>query len=184
MIWFILVSLRLIYTAGHTSLPSTNGHSSHPQHILPPESLHAQSSTHPPIKSHDDPPVHWGHAHGENVDNLVNVQKEGVTTRDDGLIIPNGYGTLHLKNGMGLQGVFENGYIKGKGKIITKAGKLKYEGQIENDLPNGEGIQYLENGGKFKGKFIKGEFVLGEIVDKDDHLLFKGIWSVDSEDFL
>ena len=80
-----------------------------------------------------------------------------------------GEGELNIKKGRGgfifknqeikncyWVGYWENNKREKYGKFFNDKGKLIYEGDYKNDLKNGEGIYYYNNGDKYEGEWING----------------------------
>jgi len=60
-------------------------------------------------------------------------------------------------------------------KLYNKNGKLVYEGDCLNGIPNGHGIEYLLNGNKYEGDFKMGiKEGKGKIFDKSGRKIYEG----------
>ena len=53
--------------------------------------------------------------------------------------------------------------------------KIKYQGELLNEIPHGEGIAFFENGNKkFEGTFVNGTFTYGKIYFHNGSLKYEG----------
>ena len=50
-----------------------------------------------------------------------------------------------------MEGIWKNGKLNGKGKIIKAHGKFKYEGYFVDSMQHGYGVSELPNGTKYSG---------------------------------
>jgi len=86
-----------------------------------------------------------------------------------------GKGYLIQKDGIKIIGDWQNDGIVGKGKITYPkkdpvwGGESVYEGEIKDNLPNGEGILYIYNPNYKNKTTLKGNFINGKINGKGEY---------------
>jgi len=102
---------------------------------------------------------------------------------------PSGYGTMIYSNGEKYAGQFKNGRYEGLGIVynadssvkkrgIWKNGKLKFPGDCKGDCLNGYGTITYENGEKYEGQFVDGQYCgIGMLYDADGSIKQKGYWA-------
>jgi len=76
-------------------------------------------------------------------------------------------------NGKYYLGQFKNGSLNGKGKIYDKNDKLIYEGDFNNDNPEGNGQLFFDNG-YFIGQFENGNIFHGKITNSEKNMILEG----------
>ncbi|KAL0244412.1 hypothetical protein GEMRC1_008496 [Eukaryota sp. GEM-RC1] len=70
--------------------------------------------------------------------------------------VMNGHGQMVFKTGKKLEGHFNGPFVEGTGSIVWPNGD-HYFGQLKDNVPHGDGIKTLANGGKIEGKFVLGK---------------------------
>lgn len=68
-----------------------------------------------------------------------------------------GQGRLIDSSGVVYQGIFKGKYIVQEGTILSKEGDQVYLGELQNNLPHGNGKETWSNGSVFTGNFRKGQ---------------------------
>lgn len=85
-----------------------------------------------------------------------------------------GKGKLELSNGESYEGYFKMDNMDGFGKYITEP--LTYEGNWQNGLQNGKGVETWQDGSTFKGEFKNGVKHGKGIYEWDDGAKYDGQW--------
>ena len=98
---------------------------------------------------------------------------------DEGL--PNGQGEADYGSGVVYTGEFKDGKRQGKGKIIlhhtTEATWYDaYEGDWENDFPNGKGYLNISAGGSYEGEFKNGLYDGNGVFEDDNDNKYEITW--------
>ena len=96
----------------------------------------------------------------ENLKIIKFENENGIYIGEGELNIKKGRGGFIFKNNEIKNyywiGYWENNKREKYGKFFNDKGKLIYEGDYKNDLKNGEGIYYYNNGDKYEGEWING----------------------------
>ena len=91
----------------------------------------------------------------------------------------NGYGIKYNDKGeKEFDGIFQDNKLKTGFKKIDESG---YEGQIDNNLKEGKGKQFIDNILRFEGTFKKDYFVEGIVYDINGKIFFDGKISNDNK---
>ena len=84
-------------------------------------------------------------------------------------------GIIKYDNGEYYKGEEKNGKRQGKGILYNKNGGIKYEGEWNNDYPDGNGKCLEEQGNYYIGEFKKGiKHGKGKYYDKSGNLIYEG----------
>ena len=96
----------------------------------------------------------------ENLKIIKFENENGIYIGEGELNIKKGRGGFIFKNNEIKNyywiGYWENNKREKYGKFFNDKGKLIYEGDYKNDLKNGEGIYYYNNGDKYEGEWVNG----------------------------
>lgn len=87
-----------------------------------------------------------------------------------------GYVTiLDELGGIIYNGEMQDGKFCGEGKLFDKNGRIEYAGEFKENLPNGSGVLYREDGSFISGEFLNGQ-IKGEAIHRlnDGKILYKG----------